>query len=215
MSSHKSEPPSSVLISSFNFSKERTQAGKDMIKTATTTPFGHSTASESSVHFSTMSKAGTIKKHIEDSEEKSKEEAEKKRKGRFWKGKTPLMGRAAALDKKKALEELAEKNPFTRKGKSKAIINPFASSSKARSRKDYAKDYLERNKARMMTVEELAKTETEEEQQLRIRARWLLDQIFIWKQKMGTGEYDDGVVTHHVQMYEREYYGIEYRFRPM
>jgi len=86
---------------------------------------------------------------------------------------------------------------------------------------DYTKAYLikrlkQQQETKAKQKDNSAEKALEEQKAVtvRARARWLQEQIFIWKRKIGTGEYDEAVIIANISIYEREFYGIEYRYRP-
>ncbi len=56
--------------------------------------------------------------------------------------------------------------------------------------------------------------ETPEESLLRTRALSLRDEITVWKARIGTGEYDEGTIQANIDQLERDFYGIDFKYRP-
>ncbi len=56
--------------------------------------------------------------------------------------------------------------------------------------------------------------ETPEEMALRGRAISLRDEMNGWKAKVGTGEYDDSTIQANIDQLERNFYGIDFKYRP-
>jgi len=56
--------------------------------------------------------------------------------------------------------------------------------------------------------------QTAEEMTQRGRASQLNNQISAWKAKLGSGEMDDAAVQANIQQLEREYFTIDYKYRP-
>ncbi len=56
--------------------------------------------------------------------------------------------------------------------------------------------------------------EKQKDVQQRSRAQWLQEQIFTWKRKLNTGEFEDTVIHANITIYEREFYSIDQRYRP-
>ncbi|MFA6280642.1 MAG: hypothetical protein WC612_07660 [Bdellovibrionales bacterium] len=56
--------------------------------------------------------------------------------------------------------------------------------------------------------------ETPEESLLRTRALSLRDEMNAWKARSGTGEYDEGTIQANIDQLERDFYGIDFKYRP-
>lgn len=89
--------------------------------------------------------------------------------------------------------------------------------------KDYQKTYWKKKTEAHQEQEKKAREEAApfkqgqavaEEAQLRGRAIFFRDEMNGWQSKIGTGEYDDSVIQANIDQLEREFYGIDFKYRP-
>lgn len=131
-------------------------------------------------------------------------------------------------DKKKARMHLkdTEKRKRTQFGTEEEVLPEETEETKATptrlASENYTKAYMKKKHELLMAARKKQAASAEAKDPLaeqkangkRARARWLQDQVFIWKRKLGTGEYEDDVIHGNITIYERELYSIEFQYRP-